>query len=114
MRAVLTSMRTALAVFVLWPCGAFAADSSAIAPELWDRPRTARSVLEQPAVRQAMRVYLQRENVRLVIHYPDGQEALLYAEELRSWLIALAVDGQSITLRPDRNRTAPLSIVATP
>jgi len=113
-RAVLTSMRTSFAAIALGSCVAFAADPNAIAPELWDRPRTARSVLEQPAVQQAVRSYLQRENVRLVIHYPDGQEALLYAEELRSWLIALAVDGQLITLRPDRNRGAPLSIVATP
>jgi hypothetical protein len=81
-----------------------------VAPELWDRPRSAAAILGEPAVQSAVRASLAHPDARIVIHHPAGQDGALNAEELRSWLIALAVDGRHILLIPDRNRGDPLTI----
>ena len=69
-----------------------AAETVTVPPELWDRPRSYRAVLEQPAVKQAVSAYLARPGARLIIHHAAGQEPQLQAEELRAWLAALAVE----------------------
>jgi hypothetical protein len=78
-----------------------AADIFMLSLELWDRPRTARAVLDQPAVKQALNLHLSQPGSRLVIHHGYGQDPLLQAEELRAWLMALAVDGARISLVND-------------
>jgi hypothetical protein len=78
---------------------AAAAQTFAVPPELWDRPRSGKAILEQPAIRQAVNACLAQPGARLVVHHAAGQEGLLAAEELRSWLIALAVDAGRISLR---------------
>lgn len=81
---------------------AYAADpQQAIAPELWDRPRSARNVLEQPAIRDAVRAHIAQTGSRIVIHHGYGQNPLLQAGELRAWLMTLAVDAARISLLND-------------
>lgn len=87
-----------------------AGDMYAVAPDLWDRPRSARAVLDQPAVRQALDQYLAPPAARLIIHHSYGQEPLLQAEELRMWLMALAVDGARVALASDVRPKEPLKI----
>jgi hypothetical protein len=87
-----------------------AEDIITVAPDLWDRPRSARAVLDQPAVRQALEHYLARPAARLVIHHGYGQDPLLQAEELRMWLMALAIDGARISLINDVRPHEPLKI----
>ena len=87
-----------------------AADVYTVAPELWERPRTARAVLEQPAIRQALDRHLSQPGSRLVIHHDYGQDPLLHAEELRAWLMALAVSGTRISLINDVAPKQPLKI----
>ena len=65
-----------------------AAQIFVVPPELWDRPRNARTVIEQPAVRQAVNTWLALPGARLIVHHGPGQESQLAAEELRSWLAA--------------------------
>lgn len=76
----------------------FADQVFTVPAELWDRPRTARIVLDQPQVRGAVDKYISRPGSNLVIHHAAGQDPLLHAEELRSWLIALAVSPERIRL----------------
>jgi hypothetical protein len=80
---------------------AAAAQTFVVPPELWDRPRSGRVVLEQPAIRQAVNAWLAQPGSRLIVHHAKGQESLLAAEELRSWLGALAVEPGRISLRND-------------
>ncbi len=104
-------LRRGLAMTVLLaPVALAAAQTVAIAPELWDRPRSGAAILEQPAVQQAVRAYLQAPGAQLVIHHPAGQETMLYAEELRSWLIALALDPDRIVIRADLPHGDPLKL----
>ncbi len=90
--------------------GVRAAEIFTVAPDLWDRPRSARAVLDQPAVRQALGQYLAQPAARLVIHHGYGQDPLLQAEELRMWLMALAIDGARVSLINDVKLHEPLKI----
>lgn len=80
---------------------ALPAQAADLAPELWDRPRSAQAVMAQPAVRQAVAAYQASSAARIVIIHGPRQEAQLQAEELRAWLVALAVDSARLQLRAD-------------
>lgn len=77
------------------------AQAADLTPELWDRPRSAQAVMAQPAVQQAVAAYQASSAARIVIIYGPRQEAQLQAEELRAWLVALAVDSARLQLRAD-------------
>lgn len=70
-----------------------------IAPDLWDRPRSAQTVMASPAIRQAVTAWQQDPAARIMIVHDPRQEA--QAEELRAWLVALAVDSARVFLRAD-------------
>ena len=77
------------------------AQSYAVQTELWDRPRSAAAVMGQPSIRQAVAAWLAQPAARLVIHHGPGQESQLQAEEIRTWLTALALEPQRLALRGD-------------
>jgi hypothetical protein len=90
-----------------------AADLLNVEPELWDRPRTAHAVYEQPAVKQAVAAYFAQPDAQMVIHHAIAPESVLQAEELRAWLMALAVDAARIRLVNDLPSDRPLAIEVT-
>lgn len=77
------------------------AQAAQIAPELWDRPRSAQAVMAQPVVRQAVAAYQRKGAARIIIIHGTRQDEQLQAEELRAWLVALAVDSARVQLRAD-------------
>jgi hypothetical protein len=91
-----------LLLFVGSGAGPALAQSFAVAPDLWDRPRSAQAVLAAPGVRQAVDIAVALPAAQLVIHHTAGQEGQLQAEELKAWLMALAIDGRRITLVADQ------------
>ena len=82
--------------------------------ELWDRPRTARAVLDQDNVKRAVAAALAQPEAQIVIHHSPGQEPLVQAEELRSWLAALAIDSRRTVLRGDAAPGATITLEITP
>lgn len=110
----MTRMSCWLAIWLLAvPAAGHAADGLTVQSELWDRPRTAKLVAEQPAVKQSVSAYLAQPAAQLAIHHGLGQDALLQAEELRAWLMALAVDDARIRLINDLKPTDPIMIEVT-
>ena len=97
---------------LLLATGAAPAQTAAVTPELWDRPRSARAVLDEPVVRQSVQAYLAQPAARIVIRHTPTRA--LEAEELRSWLVALAVEPQRIVLLGDLKPGAPLAIEVGP
>lgn len=81
--------------------------------EFWEQPRTGAAVLEQAALRQSVSALLAKPDSKLVIHYGSGEEALLRAEELRAWLIALAVEAARIEVAGDLPGSGELRIELT-
>ena len=90
----------AATVFLL-VASAAACETFSVGPELWDRPRSGRILLEQPAVRRAVNAYLANPVQTLVIHHALGADAAGQGEELRNWLIALAIEPARIVLAGD-------------
>ena len=90
------------------------AETFEVPPELWDRPRTARAVLDQESVRRAVAAALARPEAQIVIHHRPGQEPLVQAEELRSWLAALAIDSRRTVLRADAAPGTSITLEITP
>ena len=103
-------IRFPLLVVGVLAVSAAAAQSFVVPPELWDRPRSAKAVLEQPAVRQAVSAFLTQPGSRLVVRHAPGQESLIAAEELRGWLAALAIEPSRIDLRGDLKPAEPIRI----
>ncbi len=77
-----------------------------LAPELWDRPRSAQAVMGQVAVQRAVATYQASSAARIVIIHGPRQESQLQAEELRAWLVALALDSARLQIRADPLATA--------
>ncbi len=94
-------VRWLIAACLLAPAAAWPGQMAAVPAELWELPRTARAVLAQPVLREHVAALLASGDAALAIHYGGGEEALLRAEELRAWLIALAVDDKQIMLAGD-------------
>ncbi len=92
------SFRVILMLLAVSAGHAVAAD---VAPELWDRPRSAQAIMAQPAIRQAVLALQARSDARLWIVHGSRQDALLQAEELRAWLVALAVESVRVQFRVD-------------
>lgn len=78
-----------------------------VSPELWEKPRSGTIVRAQESLRQCVEAYLAQPGARILIHHVDSEESLLQAEELRAWLIALAVEAARVELaadlKPNRN-----------
>jgi len=103
-------IRFLLAAGWLFATCAATAQTFVVPPELWDRPRSGKAIRESPAVRQAVNACLAQHGARLVLHHGTAQESLLAAEELRSWLAALAIEAGRISLRNDLAPSDPLRL----
>jgi hypothetical protein len=82
-------------------CTPVLAQTTDVPAQLWDRPRTGALVLGQESVKRVVVAALAEPDARIVIHHPAGQEPQIQAEELRSWLGALAIDPRRVVLRGD-------------
>ncbi|MFQ5642115.1 MAG: hypothetical protein ACE5FQ_00275 [Thiogranum sp.] len=57
----------------------------------WARPRDGQSVARMAPLPELISGWSPGQGQRLLIRYPGGEEGLLWAYELRSWLVALGV-----------------------
>jgi hypothetical protein len=62
-----------------------------LSAEEWARPRDGQTVSRIRPLAEAARALSRGEDQRLLIRYPGGEEGLLWAHELRSWLVALGI-----------------------
>ena len=67
---------------------------------LWARPRSGKSVIALPPVREAVHDLLNQPGRQLAIRYPGGEEGSLWAEEVRDWLVALGLEPQLLLMQP--------------
>lgn len=78
--------------------------------EEWLRPRDAERVLGFDALAAAVHTWDFNPGSTISIHYPGGDEGLLWASQLRDWLVALGVPSSVIETTPGNDRTDGLSI----
>ena len=91
-----------------------AAQTFEVPRELWDRPRTGSAILSEPRLKEAVSTAIARPEAQILIHHSPGQESLMQAEELRSWLGALAIDTRRMALRGYRTAGATLALEIVP
>jgi hypothetical protein len=66
----------------------------------WSVPKQTVTLLEMPAIRKSMLKLQLSDASMLKVKYPGGDEGTLWANELRSWLIALGLSSKRIDLVP--------------
>ncbi|MBZ0093531.1 MAG: hypothetical protein K8F27_15090 [Sulfuricellaceae bacterium] len=100
-----------LLAFLLFSSAMAGAAENFIVPnDLWMLPRSGTLIAQQPEIRQAVDIYLAQPDIKLIIHHGLRDEDTVYAEELRSWLLAMAVEPARIELRNDLAANSPLTI----
>ena len=73
----------------------------------WARPRSGESLVQMPALKRTVRDYLSQSDERgrrILIRHPRGEEGVLWAEELRSWLVALGIPSADIAVAAKSSR----------
>jgi hypothetical protein len=63
--------------------------------DTWAQPRDGRAVAAMAPLPEVVGRWSGDPGRRLVIQYPGGEDGQLWAFELRSWLVALGVPGDS-------------------
>lgn len=66
-----------------------------LSADSWAQPRDGRAVAAMAPLPEVVRKWSGDPGRRLVIQYPGGEDGQLWAFELRSWLVALGVPGDS-------------------
>ena len=87
-------------IIMFFATTALAADVELLHANEWMRPKSATTLMEMPAVSKSMRKLQKDTDSTLSIKYPGGDEGTLWANELRSWLIALGLSSRRIELVP--------------
>lgn len=109
MRRYLPGIKLAALGWML-SCGTAFAQDCPVPPELWTQPRTGALVRAQMPLRPCVDGFQADPAARLTIHFGQGEEAALRADELRAWLMALALDGGRIGLKREPGASQPLKI----
>jgi hypothetical protein len=64
-----------------------------LSADTWAQPRDGRSVARMEPLPELVAAWFRQPGQRILVRYPGGEEGLLWAHELRSWLIALGIPG---------------------
>ena len=100
-----------LLIMSIWMAVCSAESVQVITAEDWARPRSGESLVRMPALKRTVRDYLNQKGSqndqrgqRIFIRHPRGEEGVLWAEELRGWLVALGIPSTDIALNPESSR----------
>ena len=87
------SMKKWKLLFLLPICQVVLAEATqwSLSADDWARPRDGQSVAQMPPLAEVVSAWSKQSGQRLLIRYPGGEDGLLWAYELRSWLVALGV-----------------------
>lgn len=65
----------------------------------WSIPKNMQSILNMPALRLVMLKLMEHKQQCLVIRYPGGEVGILWASELKAWLVSSGVSSERIELQ---------------
>jgi hypothetical protein len=82
-------------------CTSVAAQSTVVTGDDWARPRTARSIAQFPALQALVKSFDRIPSARIVVRHAKTEEATLWAEELRAWLVSLGIPSAHVRLEAD-------------
>lgn len=103
-------MRNFICCGLLLTCSMAGAQTFSVPQEFWLKPRSGEAVPAQAFLRQPMQDYLSAPDAVLRVHHGKGEDDVAQSEELRAWLISLAVDSGRIELVDDSQPDQPITI----
>lgn len=59
--------------------------------EQWDLVKQGEQILKMPVMQEVVRTWSMQPNQAIELRYPGGEEGELWVEELKDWLISLAI-----------------------
>ena len=79
--------------------GHFVLTQLIITQEQWSIPKSAESILQMPALIAVMKKLTKGKTNTLVIRSPGGEMGILWASELKAWLVSLGLSSKRIELQ---------------
>ncbi len=73
-------------------------------------PRSVAYLLRYPPLAQAVAQLRIHPDAYFLIHYPGGDEGMLWLNELQSWLVALGVSSEKMELIPGSSKQSVIEI----
>ncbi|MBY0577480.1 MAG: hypothetical protein K2P57_00370 [Burkholderiales bacterium] len=89
-------MNRTMTCLILMLTSRMALAACTVPQEFWDWPRSGGSVLAAQDMRPCIDALLAEPKSKLVIHHGKDSESALHFDELRAWLISLAVSPSRI------------------
>ena len=96
--------------FLFPPPSVVFAETETLTADQWSRPRAGMTVVKIPGLRRAVERFERQPNGILLIRHDPADEGVLWAEELRSWLVALGIPSSRIRLRPESDASGRILI----
>ena len=91
-----------------------AAEQFQLSAAEWAQPKRAETVLQMSAIRNGINELNKNEKNRLTIRYPGGESGILWASELKGWLVSLGVDSNIIDMQPGSTKSNVLDLTVVP
>lgn len=92
--------RVMLILMLFYSLSVQAAGNYLLTSQQWAIPRSATTVLVMPAMHHVMRGMSKDSMAQLVILYPGGEEGILWAHDVKGWLISLGISSRRIEIQP--------------
>ena len=100
----LKMLKARLFLLLLLTLDAPAAETVVISSAEWARPRSGETLARMPGLVQLARRLVDARTGHIRIRHPGGEEGVVWAEELRGWLVALGIASTQIELVPGTSR----------
>ncbi len=101
-------------LLLVGPFSVFGEESWELSAQEWAQPRHGEWLVHQPALAGAIGQLRQHPQSRLRIRYPGGDEGVLWAEELQSWLVALGLASNRLELVPGSSKADAIQLDVVP
>jgi hypothetical protein len=105
-------MRRGFALLFLVLSFPLSAQTLTLTEEQWAASRQARALVKLPGFGGLMTALERQPQGALVVRYGNGEDAVLWAEELKSWLVALGVPAVRVVLERDAGQSGQITVEA--
>ncbi|ARU31080.1 hypothetical protein CAP31_04880 [Sulfuriferula sp. AH1] len=86
------------------------AETCVLDDAFWLQPRSGMTILNEPSIKPCITELLADDTSRMTIIYSDTDESGVSANELRQWLVALALPAGRIILKKTAASTDPIRL----
>jgi hypothetical protein len=82
-----------------------------VSAEEWARPRSGELIAGMSPVLNSVQALLEQPGYRLVLRYPGGEAGVLWAREIRDWLVSLGLSSELVAMEAGNSRDDVVTIL---